>query len=84
MQWFLKALFAFSFFMVGGLLFYSFTIKSLRDGIAKTSVRYGGHSFRRSTEPFGFWLCVVFGVVGGLFGCGMAIFILIHPLPIKL
>jgi hypothetical protein len=81
MQWFLKGLFAYSLFVVGALLFYSFTVKSLRDGRAKT--RYGG-DFNRGTDSFGFWLVVVFGVVGGLFGCGMAIFILVHPLPIKL
>jgi uncharacterized membrane protein YfcA len=79
MQLFLKALFAFSFFTAGALMFYVFTVKSLKDGKART--RYG--EANRQTEPFSFWFTVVAGVVLGLFACGGAIFVLIHPLPLK-
>jgi hypothetical protein len=80
MQIFLKALFAYSFFVAGALLFYWFTVKALKDGKART--RWGEAS--RQTEAFSFWLMVVVGIVVGLFACGMAVFILVHPLPLKL
>jgi hypothetical protein len=80
MQTFLKALFAYSFFMAGALVFYWFTVRSLKAGKART--RWGEAG--RQTEAFSFWLMVVVGIVVGLFACGMAIFILVHPLPLKL
>lgn len=78
MQTFLKALFAYSFFMAGALMFYYFTFKSLRDGKAKT--RYGESS--RQAQPVSFWFTVVAGILVGCGACFMAVFILIHPFKI--
>jgi hypothetical protein len=76
MQFALNAFMAFSFIVVGIFLFYWFTVKSLRDGMART--RYGESN--RQTEPVNFWLNVVAGVLLGCGACFMAVFIFLHPI----
>jgi hypothetical protein len=78
MQFFFNAFIAFSFCVAGVFVFYALGVKSLRDGKAKS--RWG--EFGRQTEPFSFWFLVVFGTLGGLLACCMAIFVLLHPIKI--
>jgi heme/copper-type cytochrome/quinol oxidase subunit 2 len=78
MQFALNAFMSFSFIVVGIFLFYTFTVKSLKTGKAKS--RYGESS--RQTEPISFWLTVVAGILIGSLACGMAVFILLHPIKI--
>jgi ABC-type branched-subunit amino acid transport system permease subunit len=75
MQFALNAFMSFSFTVTGIYLFYWFTVKSLRDGKAKT--RHGESS--RQNDPVSFWLAVVAGVLVGGLACFMAVFILLHP-----
>jgi hypothetical protein len=78
MQFALNAFMSFSFVVIGIFGFYWFTVKSLRDGVART--RYGESS--RQTDPVSFWLNVVTGVLLGCGACFMALFILLHPIKI--
>jgi len=78
MQIALNALFIFSFCVTGMLLFYWFTIKSLKEG--KVTTR-SGETYRQ-TSPVSFWLSVTAGVLLGLLGLGVAILILFHPVKI--
>jgi hypothetical protein len=78
MQIALNALFIFSFCVTGMLLFYWFTIKSLKEG--KVTTR-SGETYRQ-TSPVSFWLSVAAGVLLGLLALGVAILILFHPVKI--
>ena len=77
MELVLKIVWIYSLLAVGVYGFYKLAFTSLKSGVAKS--RWG--DFDRLTDPFSFWVVVVFGVMAGLLGCGLAIFLLLHPLP---
>jgi hypothetical protein len=78
MQLALNAYMSFSAFVAGIFLFYWFTVKSLRDGVART--RYGEST--RQNEPVGFWLSVLAGILVGCAACSVAVLVLLHPIKI--
>ena len=78
MQFALNAYMSFSTSVAGLMLFYWFTVKSLRDGVART--RYGDPT--RQNEPIGFWLSVLAGILVGCAACSVAVLILLYPIKI--
>jgi len=70
----------FASFVAGIFGFYALAVKSLRDDKARS--RWG--EFNRQSDPLFFWFLVVLGVMVGLLGCWLPIFIYLHPInPLK-
>ena len=62
--------------LTGILLFCYMTVKSLKEGKART--RYG--DFYRQYNPIGFWAYVIAGITVSLLCCYIAILVMLHPI----